>query len=84
MPQQSCPWCSHCGPRYYEGTPASEIPTAHSDGSSCVCRHITTPSRASALEAHGRYFDRVVGAWRCFGCGTAKRIALDDVRRART
>jgi len=67
MPQQSCPWCSHCGPRYDEGTPRVEIPGAHSDGTTCVCRHITCQSRQEARAVGGRYFDAARCRWVCLG-----------------
>ena len=68
MPQQQCPWCGHCGPRYDETTPMEERPSAHADGTTCVCRHVTCPSRAVAIRHGGRYWD---GAWVCTACGTA-------------
>lgn len=69
MPQQQCPWCGHCGPRYQDGTPPAERPSAHSDGSMCVCRHVTTDSPESAYEHGGRYYDRLEGRWICLaGC----------------
>jgi hypothetical protein len=66
--QRQCPWCGHCGPRY---DPSDEAPPSpHSDGSACICRHITCGSRRSALRLGGRYYDRQLGRWVCLGgCG---------------
>lgn len=70
MPQQQCPWCGHCGPRYSENTPTAERPRAHDDGSSCVCRHVNTANRLSALRHGGRYFCDRRNKWVCPWCGT--------------
>lgn len=84
MPQQQCPWCGHCGPRYDERS--DERPAPHSDGSSCVCRHITCQTRIGALYRGGRYFDRSLGRWACPSCGTApvatdaEQAIIDDWR----
>lgn len=80
MSQKQCPWCGHCGPRYDESN-GERAHDAHSDGTQCVCRHVTCASRRSAHREHGRYFDENARAWRCFGCGTAREIALDLVER---
>ena len=69
MPQQCCPWCGHAGPRYDEGTPTEEIPSAHDDGTKCVCRHVDAIDRQHAIEVGGRYWDGA--AWVCPWCGTA-------------
>lgn len=65
-----------------KGTPTLERPSAHSDGSACICRHVTTGSRLGAIMAHGRYWDESARKWLCFACGTTARIQLDDVRAA--
>lgn len=80
MPQQQCPWCGHCGPRYDEGTPASGRPAAHDDGTPCICRHVTCQSRRSALLAHGRYWDGA--AWVCVSCGTAPPPTTEEIEWA--
>ena len=69
MPQQQCPWCGHCGPRYPEGTPLAERPGPHEDGSACRCRHVNANDRLHALQVGGRYWDGA--SWVCPSCGTA-------------
>lgn len=77
MPQQQCPWCGHCcGPRYPEG--ASERPAAHSDGSSCVCRHVSCEAAAGAFDNGGRFFSRPLNRWVCLG-GCEPRRTDDEL-----
>lgn len=76
MPQKQCPWCGHCGPRYREGTPRELIPSAHSDGSDCVCRHVSCQTRLGAIDAGGRYFDGT--QWVCVSCGTAPPVTDEE------
>jgi hypothetical protein len=82
MPQKQCPWCGQLGSRYtedrtsmhYDGPPGGP----HDDGSPCVCRHVTSPSRRSAILAGGRYWDGT--AWVCLGgCGTAPPLTAEEM-----
>ncbi len=73
MPQQQCPWCGHCGPRYQESE--KHPPDAHSDGSKCVCKHITCYSRQEARRIGGRYYDKILRRFICMGgCERVKEI----------
>jgi hypothetical protein len=75
MSQRQCPWCGKLGVKVRK---ESELFTMeampHADGSPCVCRHITCNTKSAARESHGRYFDKTVKKWMCFGCGNGKAI----------
>ena len=71
MPQQQCPWCHKCGPRYEEGE--AERPGPHDDGSACVCRHVNAASAVSAVRNHGRFWTGT--RWLCMaGCAPAEEV----------
>lgn len=80
MLQKQCPWCGKLGVSVDDRELHSPHAQPHADGSTCVCSHVTAASRSSALESGGRYWDSCTSSWRCFRCGTARRITLDDVR----
>lgn len=69
MPQKQCPWCNRCGQRYDEGEATGPEHDPHANGSACVCRHVSTSSRLSALDNGGRYYSPGRG-WVCPHCGT--------------
>ena len=70
MSQKQCPWCGALGERVTDDRDLrEEWAQPHADGSACVCRHVTAPSRMSAILAGGRYWDG--SAWVCTVCGTA-------------
>lgn len=81
MPQQVCPWCGKCGIRYDEGLSYEELCAAgympHDDGSTCVCRHVSSHSRIAALRDGGRYWDGK--AWVCPSCGTAPAATAEEL-----
>ena len=80
MPQKQCPWCGKVGDRYREDDPLPR-PKPHDDGSDCVCRHVTTGSRAAAIRDGGRYYHPERG-WVCPWCGTDAPASEEELDRA--
>lgn len=77
MSQRQCAWCGQLGERVLDDCDLRE-PWAnpHADGSDCVCRHVSAPSRLSAILAYARYWDG--SAWVCTVCGTAPPPTLRE------
>lgn len=63
--QKQCPWCGEVGPRVPDDTPIEEMPPVPTHV--CVCRHVSSDSRLSAIFHHGRYYDEDQGRWICMG-----------------
>lgn len=77
MSQKQCQWCGALGERVTDDRDLREAwAQPHADGSECVCRHVTAPSRMSAILAHGRYWDG--SAWVCVACRTAPEPTLRE------
>ncbi|HLV68045.1 MAG TPA: hypothetical protein VKY73_19640 [Polyangiaceae bacterium] len=76
---KQCVWCYRVGPAYRQGDP--NPPGPHDDGSPCVCRHITVPTRDLAWEMGGRYYDKEARRWVCLG-GCNAGDPLNDEERS--
>lgn len=83
---KQCGWCGRVGPAYRQGDPNPPLP--HDDGSPCVCRHVTCPTRDDAWKMGGRYYDKEQRRWVCLGgCGAgdplnaAERSLIEEVER---
>ena len=64
MSQRQCPWCGQLGQRVDDAELEESYAQPHADGSSCVCRHVSSATEAAARRDGGRWWD---GRWRCAG-----------------
>ena len=69
MPQLQCPHCGKLGIRVEDRYLKEAWAKPHADNSECVCMHIRSASRISAIRDGGCYQEQ--GIWVCPWCGTA-------------